>query len=165
MTHTAFTTFLLSACVAAAVSAEVPAKFEAQIDHFEHDRYAVELRDASLSYRHTRGGEVVAEAKITPTAAQWREFRKALDGVDVWAWQRSYQPEETVFDGTTWSLSVRYADRSVFTSGENCYPEADARPCVAGLRTPRFMRLESALETLLGGKSFRSADHAATKEP
>src|SRR5215211_7168200 len=160
MTRTALTTFVVSTCVAAAASAELPAKLEARIDNFERDRYTVELRDGNLSYRHTSGGEVVDEAEITPTAEQWRAFRKALDGIDVWAWQRSYEPEETVFDGTSWWLSVRYADRSVFASGENCYPEADARPCLVGLRTLRFMRLESALEALLEGRSFRSADHA-----
>ena len=161
VTVLAFTVCLSAGACAQEVQSK-PSKVWAVIENFGAHTYRVEFRDGSLHYEDAMGA-TTESAKITPTAGQWLQFRKALDAIAVWDWKSSYVPDEAVFDGTTWSFSIRYSDRGVFTSGENCYPEVDARPCTADVKTPSFMRLESAIEALLGGKPFRSAAPVATK--
>jgi hypothetical protein len=75
---------------------------------------------------------------FTPTDAQWRQFRKALDDMDVWSWKSSYEPSdvgEVVMDGEGWILAIGYPDRSVSSSGANAGPDPkDYRKTV--LETP-----------------------------
>jgi hypothetical protein len=158
---------LLIATFAAAAScvalAQAPSRFSASIDNFGRHTFTVELRDGKVVYSDATPTSVAQPITITPSREQWREFRRALDGIGVWAWHERYMPNEPVFDGTSWSLSLRYPDRSVVTGGGNCYPDARGAPTGVALRTPAFRQFEAAVEALLGGKLFRSADDAANR--
>src|SRR6476469_2459532 len=104
----------------------VPSTFSASISNWGGHAYTVELHDGSLFYSDASAQSKSAPkpTKIIPTAKQWRAFRRALDGIDVWAWHKDYEPNEVIFDGTHWSLSIRYPDRSLITSGGHCYQQA-----------------------------------------
>jgi hypothetical protein len=154
-------TFAVATCCVAL--AQAPSRFSASIDNFEHHRYALELRDGKLVYSDATPKSVVQPVTITPSPDQWREFRRALDRIDIWTWHETYRPNEVVFDGTNWSLSVRYPDRSLVSGGSNSYPDALGAPTGVALRPPAFRQFEAAVEALLGGKSFRSADDAANR--
>ncbi len=155
--------FVTSSSASAQQIQEAPSRFSASIDNFGGHVYTVELRDGSLFYSDVAAQKTAEPIKVTPTAEQWRDFRRALDLLDVWAWHESYMPNEPIFDGTSWSFSIRYPDRSLVTGGGNCYPEADGSPTGVPLRTPAFRRFEGAVEALLGGKPFRSADDEAKR--
>jgi len=159
--------YLLVATFAVATScvalAQAPSRLSASIDNFGGHTYAVDLRDGKLVYSDTTSKSVAQPITITPSPDQWREFRRALDAIGVWTWHERYMPNEVVFNGTSWSLSLRYPDRSLVTGGGNCYPDAHGAPTGVALRTPAFRQFEAAVEALLGGKSFRSADDAANR--
>ena len=97
--------YLLIATFAAAIScvalAQAPSRFSASIDNFGRHSYAVELRDGKLVYSDATPKSVAQPITITPSPEQWREFRRALDAIGVWAWHESYMPNEPVFDGTS----------------------------------------------------------------
>jgi hypothetical protein len=70
------------------------------------------------------GSKAVFE--IQPSAKQWRAFRRKLNQLDVWCWQAKYS-DFGVCDGTGWSAEIVYSDRSLFSSGNNCFPGRDGR--------------------------------------
>jgi hypothetical protein len=142
---------------------QTPSRFRASIDNFDRHTYTVELRDGRLVYEDATTKATPEPVMITPSPERWRAFRRALDEIGVWAWHDSYMPNEPVFDGTSRSLSLRYSDRSLVTSGGNCYPDAHGDPTGVALRPPAFRQFETAVEALLGGRAFRSADDAATR--
>ena len=159
---TAILTLFASAAIAQQAE-PAPSRFSASIDNFGGHSYTVELRDGALLYSDVVPQKTSEPIKITPTSKQWREFRRALDLNGVWIWHESYMPNQPIFDGTGWSFSIRYPDRSLVTGGGNCYPEADGSPSGVPLRTSAFIRLEAAVEALLGRKPFRSADREANR--
>jgi hypothetical protein len=118
----------------------MPKTFSAYIGGFNGPSYLVELHDGVLTYtgglRHER-----IRSRITPTAAQWREFRQTLDALDVWRWRADYS-NETIKDGTQWRLSLEYTDRAVKTGGSNAFPK-------------QFDPYLAAVEKLLDGKTFK----------
>ncbi len=106
----------------------------------EGPTYLVELHDGALTY--TSGPRnAPTHTTITPTAAQWGEFRHTLDELEAWRWQPDY-PNNRIKDGTQWRLSVEYADRALKTGGSNAFPE-------------HFQRYRAAVQKLLGGKTFQ----------
>jgi hypothetical protein len=64
--------------------------------------------------------------EIQPSAKQWQNFRRTLNRLDIWSWQPKYS-DPAVCDGTGWSAEIVYSDRSVVSSGDNCFPGRDAR--------------------------------------
>jgi hypothetical protein len=154
---------IVFAALSSVALAQAPSRFRASIDNFSRHTYSVDLRDGKLVYEDATPRTTPQPVMITPSPEQWRAFRRALDQIGVWAWHESYMPNEPVFDGTSWSLSLRYPDRSLGTGGGNCYPDAHGTPTGVALRTPAFRQFEAAVEALLGGRSFRSADDAATR--
>jgi hypothetical protein len=146
---------------ACAALAQSPVRFSASIDSFGGHSYTVELRDGKLVYSDKTAQSTTGPIAISPSAEQWHQFRRALDAINVWAWHKSYEPGEMISDGTTWSLWLAYPDRSVFSDGGNCYPDARGNPNGVPRRTPAFRQLEAAIEALLGGKTFRSDDDEA----
>jgi hypothetical protein len=64
--------------------------------------------------------------EIQPSAEQWQAFRRTLDRLDIWSWQRKYS-DPAVCDGTGWSAKIVYSDRSLVSSGDNCFPGRDGR--------------------------------------
>ena len=66
-------------------------------------------------------GPQTQREEIQPSAKQWQTFRSALDRLNVWCWQAKYS-DPGVCDGTGWSAEIAYSDRSVVSSGDNCFP-------------------------------------------
>jgi hypothetical protein len=64
--------------------------------------------------------------EIQPSAEQWQNFRRTLNRLDVWCWQAKYS-DPAVCDGTGWSAEIVYSDRSLVSSGDNCFPGRDGR--------------------------------------
>ncbi len=124
-------------------AASAPTKFKASIGGFMGSSYQVDLRaDGALDYWASGRGEGMAEhVTIRPTAADWRAFRATLDALGVWKWQPEYL-NESVMDGTQWSLEIAFTDHVMASHGSNKYP-AD------------FGRYLAAVEKLLGGVSFK----------
>ncbi|HET9376164.1 MAG TPA: hypothetical protein VFO40_14420 [Chthoniobacterales bacterium] len=64
--------------------------------------------------------------EIQPSAKQWQNFRRTLNRLNVWCWQANYS-DPAVCDGTGWSAEIVYSDRSLVSSGDNCFPGQDGR--------------------------------------
>ncbi len=144
-----------SAVSTAADPSAEPRQFSASIGGFMGGSYKVELQGGAVTYTTFGAGRRNPKStKITPTAAEWREFRNALDEVKVWRWRAEYM-DRRVMDGTQWSLDVAFADRAVKARGSNSYPGADGRPNGRPEPTASFTRYLSAVERLIGGRTFR----------
>ena len=65
--------------------------------------------------------------EIQPSPRHWRAFRKTLDRIGVWSWKRHYPNPPGFCDGTGWSVKIVYSDRSLVSSGDNCFPGRDGR--------------------------------------
>jgi len=145
-----------AAAVANSLLAQEPSKLSASIHNSTSHTYTIELQGGKLLYSDATPKSSPSPITIVPSAEQWRSFRRALDAIPVWSWREHYVPSEPVFDGTAWSFSVAYADRGLTSSGGNCYPDAHGAIGPIVLRTAAFVCFEAAIETLLGGKAFRS---------
>src|SRR5207253_919471 len=97
-------------------------------------------------YSHPR------QFRVTPTAAQWQEFRQTLDDLQVWRWRAKY-PNTDTDDGTQWSLDVAFPGRAITTHGDNNYPGRAGKPNGQPESTAEFRRYLSAVEKLIG-KTF-----------
>ena len=91
--------------------------------------------------------------EIQPSAKQWRAFRRTLDRLNVWCWQRNYL-DPHVCDGTGWSAEIVYSDRELVSSGGNCFPGRDGRalPLTGDERDNTFERFSRAVARLAGRK-------------
>ena len=145
---------LLAGILNAGEPEENPQKLSARIGGMLGATFRVELSGRTLEYSVTRRRETSAPVKVTPTAEQWREFRKALDEVIVWRWKSDYL-NRRVMDGTQWSLDIAYADRSIKAAGSNSYPDDKGKANGQPQFTPAFARYLAAVEKLLGGKTFK----------
>lgn len=132
----------------------VPKRFSAYIGGFTGASYSLELRDEALAYTVSESGAQNSSLKlITPTPAQWREFRQILDDINVWQWHSGYRSDGVV-DGTQWSLDIAYADHAVKTHGDNNYPYITGKPNGQPYPTQAFNRYLAAIKKLTGGKIF-----------
>src|SRR2546426_1633210 len=133
--------------LAAACSDEAkwkPSEFTFQIgDSFSH-AYELKLRNGELYYYafqpNPTGDKHVQPEKVTPTEAQWKEFRRALDKSVAWQWHNNY--DRMILDGWGWGLKIDYRDRHLESGGVNGSPES-------------FEEVLRAVEKLTGGKPFR----------
>ena len=128
----------------------VPKRLSAHI-HTMKASNIVELRDGSLTCttfgpRHSNRQDRV----ITPTEAQWREFRQTLDDLNVWRWHSEYE-HPGILDGMGWSLDIAYDNYEVKSSGANAYPDASGEPNFQGSPTYTFRRYLAALKRLTNG--------------
>jgi hypothetical protein len=127
--------------------------------------FRVELRGDSLVY-HVREFDPESftihevERAITPSAAQWARFWKAMDGVDLWHWQPSYTNSDAE-NGTNCSVEIAFGDKKVRSSGRNAYPTGEAEPADAADTESSasegddlFKTYLRAVEDLLGGARF-----------
>lgn len=150
------TLFLLTTVtmLPAAQPSPIPKRFSAYIGGFMGASYRVELHDGVIAYTtFGRGRTNPKHTTVTPTAAQWREFRQTLDELKVWQWRGEYPTNDT-FDGTQWSLDIAFADRAIKTHGNNNYPDAAGKPNGKPDPTEAFNRYLDAIKKLTGGKTF-----------
>jgi hypothetical protein len=133
---------------------QAPTRFTARIGGFLGASYSVELHDGVLLYTSSeRGQRNQKKEKVTPTAAEWRDFRQTLEDLKVWQWRADY-PSQGVVDGTQWMLDIAYADRSLTAHGSNNYPGAGGAPNGRPDTTEVFNRYLAAIRKLIGGKNF-----------
>ena len=77
----------------------------------------------------------------TPSATQWRQFKKALTASGACRWQSEYENVD-VLDGGWIQIDIEYPDCKVHTHLRNTTP-------------PNFKQFEKALNVfLLGGQTF-----------
>lgn len=129
--------------------------FTASIGGFFGTTYRVELREGALFYFAADVPDKAVSAKVTPTAKQWREFRRSLDEMKIWQWRTNYS-NPAVRDGIHWSLDVAYDDHHLKTEGSNSFPGRGGKPSGGdGEQTRAFSAYTAAVKKLLGGKKFQ----------
>lgn len=131
-------------------SDEMPQRFEAsEGTPFSDYYYSVELKGSALLYRasHSKKG-----IRIVPTRSQWREFRRAIDDVEIWRWRPEYSG--SIAGNSDWSLHIEYSDRSLVTLGHGGYPEETVPASCMGTTARRYVRYRMAVDKLLGGRLF-----------
>jgi len=121
--------------------------------------YEVRLKKGRLTYtylssRHSCSPELEPQPhreEIQPSAKQWQNFRRTLGRLNVWCWQRNYS-DSAVCDGTGWSAEIVYSDRSIVSSGDNCFPGRDGRamPVTDGGSDNTFEKFCRAVAQLIG---------------
>jgi hypothetical protein len=164
MTRVLFLLAMAAACAVAAAADDAPVVFRAETGTFFRPGYRVESKGGTLVYEIVlysdaeKGVVTLKSEKITPTPAQWRDFRHALDRIGVWQWQDKYEVIEP--DGGAWSLEIKYADKEVNSEGDNGYPGPDDKmPQKQGDRpTELYRELMAAIKKLLGGRLFDAMD-------
>lgn len=145
-----------------AANGEAPLKLHVIIDSCFCPAFEVKSDgDRSLSYIVTSYSDPeknyveLSSEVLKPTAAQWKEFRQALDAAKVWQWRKKYE-SLNVLDGTGWTFEAAYKGREVKSVGSNCYPNADASPGKPAVVTAPFNAVAAAVEKLVGGRAFNS---------
>lgn len=79
---------------------------------------------------------------FTPELKEWKEFREALDRINVWGWKPNYIDPD-IMDGTSWSvIIIDETGREIRSHGSNAYPR-------------KFDRFLAAAKKLIGGREFR----------
>ena len=130
-----------------------PQVFKATIGGFLGTTYSVELRGDTLVYSVADGPKKASPKEVTPTTKQWNQFRRSLDEIKVWQWRTNY-PNPGAYDGTQWSVDIRYPDRALKAEGDNNYPDRAGKP--GGLKvTKTFGLYTAAIRKLLGGLEFQ----------
>ncbi len=136
-----------------------PTRLFAESAHVMGPCFSVELvgdPPRTLRYRYDvdqpRLGEehppIVIE--IEPSEDAWREFRAALDRLDVWSWRPQYEPGESIGGGSSWSFALAWGGAGVESGGWNAYPGpgGDAEPSAV------FIGWCRAVRALIGGRPF-----------
>ncbi len=133
----------------------IPQRFRSSIGGFLGATYNVEFRDGLLYYLAAEGLKKNQPVKITPSVQQWREFRRALDDLNIWQWRTNYPNSRGVRDGTQWSVEIEYSDRFLKTQGDNNFPGRGGKPSGSPSYTKAFSGYTTAVRKLLGGKEFQ----------
>ena len=93
--------------------------------------------------KHTRGW-------VTPTPAQWEEFWRVCDEIDVWSWPPTLG-NLRVIDGLSWKTELKIGSRHMASIGQVFGSPPDFRP--------KLMRLHRALQTVAGWHSSDEDDN------
>jgi hypothetical protein len=112
----------------------LPERLRISIGGFFGPCYEVTLKKGRLTYTYLSSRDSCSRElephpyreEIQPSANQWQNFRRTLDRLNVWCWQAKYLDPD-VCDGTGWSVEIVYLDRSLVSSGDNCFPGSDGR--------------------------------------
>ena len=92
--------------------------------------------------------EKVALRRKEPSLEKWISFRYLLDHLNAWKWKPSYS-NQSIFDGTQWSLEIEYGDAKISCSGSNSYPALlDADYQEDGERSLDWILFEASLDWL-----------------
>jgi hypothetical protein len=147
---------LAAACVppAGAAPSVVPSKFSMALNGFMRAAQGVLLQEGVLIYTQYSRNGAKDQKKITPSPEQWRQFRQALDEINVWRWQAKYPNPGGVADGLQWRIEVTYPDHTLHVEGDNNYPDDSGRPINATQQTKAFQKLRAAVQALIGDSSF-----------
>jgi hypothetical protein len=158
LAHLAFLIICLPGVIgASSIASEanvLPQNFKASVGGFLGTT-SVELREGALYYSLTYATQKTETVMVTPTVQQWREFRRALDEVNVWQWGTNYPNPGGVYDGTQWSLDIQYYDRALKTRGDNNFPGRKGKRSGSPKATKAFSAYTTAVKRLLGGKEFQ----------
>jgi hypothetical protein len=121
--------------------------------------YEVTFKKGRLTYTYLQSRDSCSQElapepqreEIQPSAKQWQNFRITLNRLNVWCWQRNYS-DPAVCDGTGWSAEIVYSDRSLVSSGDNCFPGPDGRALsiTADERDNTFEKFCRAVARLIG---------------
>ena len=97
--------------------------------------------------------EKVTRRRREPSLEKWISFRYVLDYLNAWKWKPSYS-NQSVFDGTQWSLEIEYGDAKISCSGSNSYPALlDADYQEDGERSLDWALFQASLHWLSSGGS------------
>ena len=92
--------------------------------------------------------EKVTRRRREPSLEKWISFRCVLDYLNAWKWKPSYS-NQSIFDGTQWSLEIEYGDAKISCSGSNSYPALlDADYQEDGERSLDWILFEASLNWL-----------------
>jgi hypothetical protein len=132
-----------------------PLKLEFFIGGYSGPNHSVRLENGVLKYKlfkeHPDSPD--KELEIVPTGRKWLSFRKKLDAINAWKWERRYV-DPSVCDGTQWELEIDYGLKKIESSGSNSYPGCEGILIVDESQTNQasdFDALLHALKLLLGG--------------
>jgi len=143
-----------SMTLAAPAPSVMPSKFSIGFNGLMGSGQGVVLQEGVLVYtQYGRNGSKDVK-KITPSPEQWRQFRQALDEINIWRWQAKYPNPGGVADGLRWQIELTYPDHTLHVEGDNNYPDDNGRPSNESQQTKAFQRLRAAVQALLGGASF-----------
>ncbi len=107
-----------------------PTRFHVAVGGYTGPSYDVELHDGLLRYtRSDYGFQTVEQTELDVGDHSWERFRDLLDQLDAWSWLRDYHPHESIVDGTSWSLRIRWGRRHLTADGSNGYPPGWERFC------------------------------------
>ena len=123
----------------------LPDKFIVAIGGYGGDNYSVEMKESTLIYRKN-----YEEIVLEPDTKDWKEFWGTLEEIDIWKWQRDYNPERPILDGTSWKIDIQYGEKEVLSSGSNAYP-----PSSETEMSDEFLKFCQAVSDLCGGRKFR----------
>jgi hypothetical protein len=148
--------FLGSACVSpvAAGPGAVPTKFSMALNGFMGSADGVVLQNGVPIYTQYARNGTKQQKDITPSPEQWRQFRQALDTINVWRWQPRYLNPGGVADGLRWEIQLTFPDRALHVEGDNNYPDENGRATNVSQQSKSFQSLRAAVQALLGDTSF-----------
>ncbi|WP_275100335.1 hypothetical protein [Sedimenticola hydrogenitrophicus] len=98
-----------------------PQRLDIELGSFGVDGFHLEYRDGQLRYGRGGGYYREYETVAPPSEPQLLAFRNALEALDVWHWQRSYD-NIAVLDGTQWEVTINWGRKRVSSHGSNAYP-------------------------------------------
>jgi hypothetical protein len=127
----------------------LPEVFELSVGGFLGESFSVRLDGTDLIYeRAGEGYQAASGERLRPDEEEWERFWRALEVIDPWAWNGSYDlpPERTVTDGSHWSVHLSWLGQCVEASGLNAYPPYSEGPETS----PHWDLFCEAVERLIG---------------
>jgi hypothetical protein len=120
--------------------------------------YSVTLKKGRLIYTYLPSRDSCSQdpepqcEEIEPSAKQWENFRRTLNRLNIWCWRANYPNSAMVCDGAGWSAEIVYSDRSLVSTGDNCFPGRDGRavPITADETDNTFSKFCRAVARLIG---------------
>jgi hypothetical protein len=101
-----------------------PEKLSFHIGGHSGTSYSVEWEKKGLIYQADYEEDI-----LRPSQEEWIKFWQEIDELNVWDWEEKYLPEEKIMDGTSWSINLKYREKSVESSGSNAYPNKFSQFC------------------------------------
>ncbi|MEI6197103.1 MAG: hypothetical protein WCS42_22535 [Verrucomicrobiota bacterium] len=101
---------------------DLPTQLKFTLGGYLAECHEAEWQRGKLWYRRAAGAYLWQPAvELTPTPEAWTRFWRTMETVGVWQWQKDYQ-DNSICDGTQWSLKLHHRERKVRCEGSNAYP-------------------------------------------